>query len=50
MKGEIMTTIQKGVGVSEKMPEPDPDELARQSLKKIKNKFIVMKGYGHADI
>jgi Mrp family chromosome partitioning ATPase len=41
-----MTTIHKGVGISEKMPEPDPDELARQSLKKIKNKFIVMSGKG----
>jgi Mrp family chromosome partitioning ATPase len=41
-----MTTIQKGVGISEKMPEPDPDELARQSLKKIKYKFIVMSGKG----
>ncbi len=41
-----MTTIQKGIGISEKMPEPDPDELARQSLKKIKHKFIVMSGKG----
>jgi ATP-binding protein involved in chromosome partitioning len=41
-----MTTIQKGVGITEKLPEPDPDELARQSLKKIKNKFIVMSGKG----
>ncbi|MCU0599512.1 MAG: Mrp/NBP35 family ATP-binding protein [Desulfobacterales bacterium] len=41
-----MTTIQKGVGISEKVPEPDPDELARQSLKKIKHKFIVMSGKG----
>ena len=36
-----MGKIQKGIGIAEKLPEPDPDEMARQSLKKIKNKFIV---------
>jgi ATP-binding protein involved in chromosome partitioning len=41
-----MKNIQKGIGISEKLPEPDPDEMARQSLKKIKNKFIVMSGKG----
>lgn len=34
------------VGIAGRMPEPDPDELARQSLKKIKQKFIVMSGKG----
>ena len=41
-----MKTKQPGMGIAEKMPGPDPDELARQSLKKIKNKFIVMSGKG----
>lgn len=35
-----------GSGIANKMPEPDPDELARQSLGKIKHKFIVMSGKG----
>ena len=33
-------------GIASQMPEPDPDELARQSLNKIKQKFIVMSGKG----
>jgi Mrp family chromosome partitioning ATPase len=41
-----MKNVQKGIGISEKLPEPDPDEAARRSLKKIKNKFIVMSGKG----
>lgn len=32
--------------ISDKMPGPDPDESARQSLKKIKHKFLVMSGKG----
>jgi Mrp family chromosome partitioning ATPase len=45
-KGCKMKNVQKGIGISEKLPEPDPDEMARQSLKNIKNKFIVMSGKG----
>lgn len=41
-----MGSTQGGVSISEKAPEPDPDELARQSLKKIRHKFIVMSGKG----
>ncbi|MFZ2631982.1 MAG: Mrp/NBP35 family ATP-binding protein [Desulfosalsimonadaceae bacterium] len=41
-----MGNIQNGIGITEKLPEPDPDEMARQSLKKIKNKFMVMSGKG----
>lgn len=38
---------QKSLGkIASRMPKPDPDELARQSLKKIKQKFIVMSGKG----
>ena len=33
-------------GIASQMPAPDPDELARQSLSKIKQKFIVMSGKG----
>ncbi len=33
-------------GIANQMPKPDPDELARQSLQKIKQKFIVMSGKG----
>jgi Mrp family chromosome partitioning ATPase len=32
--------------ISDKMPGPDPDESARQSLKKIRHKFLVMSGKG----
>jgi len=41
-----MVTSKKGIQIADKMPEPDPDELAKESLKKIKNKFIVMSGKG----
>jgi len=41
-----MGTTQKGIGIIDKPPEPDPDELARQSLSKIKNKFMIMSGKG----
>lgn len=38
---------QKSLGkIASRMPKPDPDEVARQSLKKIKQKFIVMSGKG----
>jgi len=42
----MMENTKKGVQIAEKLPEPDPDELARQSLTKIKHKFIVMSGKG----
>ncbi len=32
--------------IADKMPSPDPDELARQSLKRIKHKLMVMSGKG----
>ncbi|MBW1894769.1 MAG: Mrp/NBP35 family ATP-binding protein [Deltaproteobacteria bacterium] len=41
-----MGSTQDGIGISESPPKPDPDMLARQSLKKIKNKFVVMSGKG----
>ncbi len=41
-----MGNSQEGIGIIDKPPEPDPDETAKQSLKKIKHKFIVMSGKG----
>ncbi len=41
-----MGSTQDGIGITDKPPEPDPDESAKQSLVKIKNKFIVMSGKG----
>ncbi len=41
-----MTNSQKATNIAGKMPEPDPDELAKQSLTRIKNKFIIMSGKG----
>ncbi len=41
-----MKTTQKGIGIADKPPKPDPDELAKQSLTKIKNKFMIMSGKG----
>jgi len=38
--------MNKESGIASRMPEPDPDELAKQSLGKIKQKFIVMSGKG----
>lgn len=37
---------QSGSRIASRMPETSPDELARQSLQKIKQKFIVMSGKG----
>lgn len=45
-KEDIMGSTQEGITISGRPPKPDPDELARQSLKKIRNKFIVMSGKG----
>lgn len=41
-----MGNIQRGLGIAENLPEPDPDESARQSLKKIRHKLMVMSGKG----
>ncbi len=41
-----MKNSQKTTNIAGKMPEPNPDELAKQSLTKIKNKFIIMSGKG----
>ncbi len=41
-----MKNSQKTTNIAGKMPGPDPDELAKQSLLKIKNKFIIMSGKG----
>ncbi len=41
-----MGTTPKGAGIADKVPEPDPDEMAKQSLAKIKNKFMIMSGKG----
>ncbi|MFN2435544.1 MAG: P-loop NTPase [Desulfotignum sp.] len=38
-------TVKQG-GIADRMPGPDPDEQARQSLERIKHKFIVMSGKG----
>jgi len=37
---------QQGSRISKKMPGSNPDELAKQSLRKIKQKFLVMSGKG----
>ncbi|MBW2366925.1 MAG: Mrp/NBP35 family ATP-binding protein [Deltaproteobacteria bacterium] len=43
-----MGSANEGVKIADKMPnsQADPDQLARESLSKIKNKFIVMSGKG----
>ena len=41
-----MAKCQEGIQIMEKLPEPDPDKRAQQSLRKIKNKFIVLSGKG----
>ncbi|MCP4682508.1 MAG: Mrp/NBP35 family ATP-binding protein, partial [Desulfobacterales bacterium] len=41
-----MSSTQEGIGIAGKPQEPDPDEVAKQSLTKIKNKFVVMSGKG----
>lgn len=38
-------TVKQG-RIADRMPGPDPDEQARQSLEKIKHKFIIMSGKG----
>lgn len=41
-----MGSTQQGISIADKPPEPDSEELAKQALTKIKNKFIVMSGKG----
>ncbi|MFH2093736.1 MAG: Mrp/NBP35 family ATP-binding protein [Pseudomonadota bacterium] len=41
-----MKDNRKGIGIADKPPEPSPDELAKRSLVKIKNKFMIMSGKG----
>lgn len=41
-----MGNVQQGIGIADKLPEPNPNELAKQSLAKIKNKFMIMSGEG----
>ncbi|MBU0993200.1 MAG: Mrp/NBP35 family ATP-binding protein [Proteobacteria bacterium] len=41
-----MSSKPKGIHIADKPPEPDPDELAKLSLRKIKNIFMVMSGKG----
>ena len=41
-----MATKQEGIGIMDKPPEPDPDQLAKQALTKIRHKFLVMSGKG----
>lgn len=41
-----MKNAPNGIGIMDKPPEPDPDELAKQSLTRIKNKIMIMSGKG----
>ena len=41
-----MGVTREKTSIADKIPKPDPDELAKKSLAKIKNKFIVMSGKG----
>ncbi len=41
-----MKNAPNGIGIMDQPPEPDPDEKAKQSLARIKNKIIVMSGKG----
>ena len=41
-----MKNAPNGIGIMDKPPEPSPDEQARRSLTRIKNKIIVMSGKG----
>ncbi|MDM8515854.1 Mrp/NBP35 family ATP-binding protein [Desulfobacterales bacterium HSG16] len=41
-----MSSTVNGIGIDSRPPEPDPDELAKQSLKRIKNTFVIMSGKG----
>jgi ATP-binding protein involved in chromosome partitioning len=41
-----MKNAPQGIGIMDHPPEPDPDEQARRSLTRIKNKIIIMSGKG----
>lgn len=41
-----MKNASDGIGIMDTPPEPSPDELAKRSLTKIKNKIMVMSGKG----
>ncbi|MCB2145363.1 MAG: Mrp/NBP35 family ATP-binding protein [Deltaproteobacteria bacterium] len=41
-----MKNAPNGIGILDKPPEPSPDERARQSLTRIKNKIMIMSGKG----
>jgi len=41
-----MKNAPNGIGIMDKPPEPSPDEMARRSLTRIKNKIMVMSGKG----
>ena len=41
-----MKNAPEGIGIMDKPPEPGPDELAKRSLTKIKNKIMIMSGKG----
>lgn len=41
-----MKNAPNGIGIMDKPPEPSPDEMAKQSLVRIKNKVIIMSGKG----
>jgi len=41
-----MKNAPNGIGIMDKLPEPSPDEMARRSLTRIKNKIMVMSGKG----
>ena len=41
-----MKNAPNGIGIMDKPPEPSPDEQARRSLTRIKNKIMIMSGKG----
>lgn len=41
-----MKNTQEGIVIADTLPEPDPEEQARQALATIKEKFIIMSGKG----
>lgn len=43
---EAMQNVSTKSNIGDKMPTPDPDAVAKKSLTKIKNKFLVMSGKG----
>lgn len=41
-----MKNAPNGIGIMDNPPEPSPDEMAKQSLTRIKNKIMIMSGKG----